>query len=76
MLRVGGWDGTAGKRGRGCQRVHVRHGQEYATGAGVTWQGQGMLAISIWRVLVFNDLISGLELSCLPEKLVSIELRN
>jgi len=47
MLRVGGWDGTAGKRSRGCQRVHARHGQEYATEAGVAWQGQGMLAI--WR---------------------------
>ena len=47
MLRVGGWDGTAGKRSRCCQRVHVRHGQEYATGAGVAWQGQGMPAT--WR---------------------------
>ena len=47
MLWVGGWDGTAGKRSRGCQRVHARHGQEYATGAGVAWQGQGMLVI--WR---------------------------
>jgi len=47
MLRAGGWDGTAGKRSRGCQRAHARHGQEYATEAGVAWQGQGMLAI--WR---------------------------
>ena len=23
MLRAGGWDGTAGKRSRGCQRAHA-----------------------------------------------------
>ena len=47
MLRVGGWDGTAGKRSRSCQRAHARRGQENATEAGVAWQGQGMLVI--WR---------------------------